>query len=37
MEKELAKQIITEYVFGDFDIKAIYKFVDSNVAENLSN
>lgn len=31
MSNELAKQIITEYVFSEFDIKALYKFINSEI------
>ena len=36
MEKDLAKQIITEYVFSEFDIKSVYKFVDNNITDDLT-
>lgn len=36
MEKELAKQIITEYVFGDFKLSSIYKFVDDSITDEVN-
>lgn len=35
MEKELAKQIITEYVFSDYKIESLYKFVDVKINDEL--
>lgn len=35
MENELAKQIITEYVFGDYKIESLYKFVDASITDEL--
>lgn len=29
----LAKKILTDYVFGDFDIKSIDKYVDKSVTD----
>ena len=31
MTNELAKNIIVEYVFSDYDISSIYKFLDKEV------
>ena len=35
MENKLAKQIITEYVFGDYKIESLYKFVDASITDDL--
>ena len=37
MEKDLVKQIITKFVFSEFDIKSVYKFVDSDITEKTVN
>lgn len=34
MSNQKAKEIITDYVFGDFKIESLYKYVDSDVAES---
>ena len=36
MTNEMAKQIITKYVFSDFSIKSIYKFVDESITDELN-
>lgn len=33
MNNELAKQIITDYVFAEFNIKSLYKFIDSKITD----
>ena len=35
MNNEFAKQIITEYVFSEFDIKSLYRFIDSNTNDEM--
>lgn len=35
MTNKLAKQIITEYVFSDFSIKSIYKFLDAHITDEM--
>lgn len=35
MENEFAKQIITEYVFGDNKMESLYKFVNDNISDEL--
>lgn len=35
MENELAKQIITEYVFSDYKMESLYQFVDDNITNEL--
>lgn len=36
MEREFAKQIITEYVFSNFELESIYKFVDASITDELN-
>lgn len=31
MKNKLAKEIITEYVFADYNIKAVYPFIRENI------
>ena len=33
MDNQLAKDIITEYCFSDFNMQSIYKFVDPNITD----
>lgn len=33
MDNNLAKEIITEYVFSDYDIKSLYIFIDKNITD----
>lgn len=35
MTNEFAKNIITEFVFSDYNISSIYKFLDEEIAEEL--
>ena len=35
MKNEFARQIITEYVFSEFDIKSLYRFIDSNTNDEM--
>lgn len=35
MDNILAKEIITEYCFGDFQIESIYKFVNPNIFDEI--